>query len=315
MRDILASGYAPHPAPSALRHIWNGAELPTDHVSALISTINALADALGARNVEVSLPVSLDEQDKHALETLRYDLEEQFTQASEQAFASEQADQIEDIVAYLRALKSPRKSSLFKSSEAPVYLEWAIWRAFLAINTLTNHPWEARRFTVSPTDFSPVSHAPSNGADIIVEFDDFAVVVEVALSTSSRQEGVEGEPVRRHVADIVTKHRDKAKTVYGLFIANSINSNTAETFRIGSWYNERDEKAHLRIVPLTLDQFTRMFETGFKNGRRLNYRNIEAILRDCLAESNADAPIWKRLIGERIEKMIQRMESPGTSAL
>ena len=36
-----------------------------------------------------------------------------------------------------------------------------------------------------------------------VIFDDYIIVVEVTMSTNSRQEAMEGEPVRRHVADLV----------------------------------------------------------------------------------------------------------------
>ena len=50
------------------------------------------------------------------------------------------------------------------------------------------------------------------------------------MSTSSRQEAMEGEPVRRHVSDAVLKYD---KPVYGMFIAVRIDTNTAETFRHG----------------------------------------------------------------------------------
>lgn len=120
-------------------------------------------------------------------------------------------------------------------SEAPAYFEWVLWRAFLAIDSLVNKPNEARRFKIDQ-DFLPVGTAPGNGPDLIFEFNDFVLVVEVTLTTNSRQEAAEGEPVRRHVADLVMHHQERAgKPVYGLFIANRVDSNTAETFRIGVW--------------------------------------------------------------------------------
>ena len=69
------------------------------------------------------------------------------------------------------------------------------------------------------------------------------------MSTSSRQEAMEGEPVRRHVSDAVLKYN---KPVYGMFIAVKIDTNTAETFRHGIWYARGDLKQRLDIVPLTL---------------------------------------------------------------
>lgn len=43
--------------------------------------------------------------------------------------------------------------------ERAAYFEWTIWRAFLSLNSLTNEPWEARRFEIDQ-DFLPVNTAP-----------------------------------------------------------------------------------------------------------------------------------------------------------
>lgn len=42
-----------------------------------------------------------------------------------------------------------------------------------------------------------------------VIFDDYIIVVEVTMSTNSRQEAMEGEPVRRHVADLVMTEKSR----------------------------------------------------------------------------------------------------------
>ena len=69
----------------------------------------------------------------------------------------------------------------------------------------------------------------------IANLNDFTILTEVTMSTSSRQEAMEGEPVRRHVSDAVLKYD---KPVYGMFIAVRIDTNTAETFRHGIWYTK-----------------------------------------------------------------------------
>ena len=62
----------------------------------------------------------------------------------------------------------------------------------------------------------PVSTAGGGRGDLYCEFNDFTILTEVTMSTSSRQEAMEGEPVRRHVSDAVLKYN---KPVYGMFIA------------------------------------------------------------------------------------------------
>ena len=88
------------------------------------------------------------------------------------------------------------------------------------------------------------------------------------MTDNSRQEADEDEPVRRHVADLISHYRVRSdKPVYGLFIANCVDSNTAETFRIGVWYTRTDDKMRLDIIPLTLVQFKVFFEVLFTSGR------------------------------------------------
>ena len=140
------------------------------------------------------------------------------------------------------------------------YLEWVLWRAALAINHLINKPYEVRGFRLD-SDFLPVSAAGGGKGDLYCEFDDFVILTEVTMSTSSRQEAMEGEPVRRHVSDAVLKYN---KPVYGMFIAVRIDTNTAETFRHGIWYAKGDVKQRLDIVPLTLAQYQKYFVAMFQ---------------------------------------------------
>ena len=107
-----------------------------------------------------------------------------------------------------------------------------------------NKPYEVRGFKLD-SDFMPVSAAGGGKGDLYCEFDDFTILTEVTMSTSSRQEAMEGEPVRRHVSDAVLKYE---KPVYGMFIAVRIDTNTAETFRHGIWYAKGDMKQRLDIA-------------------------------------------------------------------
>jgi len=200
------------------------------------------------------------------------------------------------------------ESRFIPSKEAPAYFEWAIWRAFLAINSLVNEPWECRNFEIyegpQPYEsFLPVGCARSGSPDLVFEFENFALVVEVTLSSSSRQEAAEGEPVRRHVAKIADEYLEKKKPVYGLFLALTVDTNTAETFRLAKWYRKDDSELSLKIVPLTLQQFANLFKAPSASGA-LDPALIEALLRDCLAEINSPAPAWKHSINQRVEKFI-----------
>ena len=143
--------------------------------------------------------------------------------------------------------------------ECAVYLEWTLWRAALAINHLTNAPYKVRGFRLD-SDFMPVSAAGGGRGDLYCDDKDFTMLTEVTMSTSSRQEAMEGEPVRRHVSDAVEQYE---KPVLCLFIAVRVDNNTVETFRHGVWY-AGTKKQRLTILPLTLEQYQDFFVKMFR---------------------------------------------------
>lgn len=173
-----------------------------------------------------------------------------------------------------------------------------MWRAFLAIGSLVNEPWEARRFQIDH-DYLPVHCAPGGGPDMIFEFSNTVVVVEVTLTRSSRQEAVEGEPVRRHVAKYVQQYEEKE--VFGLFLAVEVDSNTANTFRDGHWYLNDDQKISLSIVPMTLSDFSRFIESGTGRWSEMP-RLLKNMLVECRSRANEEAPDWKREINRIVTK-------------
>ena len=293
-----------------LSALWQGARLPTDDAAASYSVVNDLVSQLQERGVDAeALPAGTPLPD---LENKRHELEARILQLDEQEYANNQAEELDEIIAWLSAIPSRGSAKLpngesvsVPKGEAPAYLEWVIWRAFLAINSLCNHPWESRRFQIDQ-DFLPVHHAPGGGADMIFEFEDAIIVVEVTLTSSSRQEAAEGEPVRRHVAQY-TESAGK-KPVYGLFIAVKIDSNTAHTFRSGDWYLADDSKLSLDIVPITLSDFSSFLASG--RGRLSDMPSLlRQLLIECRAKANQDAPQWKNSISSIVQRAATNQEN------
>lgn len=140
--------------------------------------------------------------------------------------------------------------------------------------------------------------------DLYCEFEDFMILTEVTMSTSSRQEAMEGEPVRRHVSDAVLNYN---KPVYGLFLAIRIDTNTAETFRHGIWYAKGDVKQRLDIVPLSLEQFRRHFVSMFE-GKQARPEHLRDLILQCEMErDNLEAPAWMRYIDDVVTQRVSRL--------
>ncbi len=292
---------------SYLVTLCNGAELPTDNKDSALAVLDNLLQQLKKRGIPFDTsgkPTNTPAD----IAIIRHQIEGVLSERNEEEYATRQAAEWEEIAAYMELIIARKGKKTLSNgedievpqAEAPAYFEWILWRAFLAINNLKNKPYEARRFKIDQ-DFLPVGTAPGNGPDLIFEFDDFVLVVEVTLTTNSRQEAAEGEPVRRHVANIAESYAPKK--VFGLFIANKVDTNTVETLRIGFWYKADDSKTSLQIIPMTLGQFERLFRAGFSTGK-LNSVTIREILRDCLAYSNHDAPAWKTEIERTVQEKV-----------
>ncbi len=284
--------------------LCNGTLLPTDNAIIAHLVLADLLKLIQQYDIVYSVDGKLLDTPAH-INQVRYEIEELIAKKKEEVYASKQASRWQEISAYMDLIASRRERMRISEeeeiripkAEAPAYLEWSLWRAFLAIDTLKNKPYEVRRFKIDQ-DFMPISTAPGNGPDLIAEFEECVVVIEVTLSESSRQEAMEGEPVRRHVANLMLQYD---KPVYGLFIANRIDSNTAETFRVGVWYTKGDKRLDLCIVPFSLMQFNSYFKTVFSTGT-VTPQSLILLMLECSEKRQIlDAPTWKSRIDTKIQ--------------
>lgn len=296
--------------------LCNGAKLPTDNRDSALVVLDDLLRQLKKRGIPFD--VTGKPTDTPAdIAVIRHQIEGILSERNEEEYATRQAEEWKEIAAYMELIIARKDKKTLSNgeiievpkAEAPAYFEWVLWRAFLAINSLENKPYEARRFKIDQ-DFLPVGTAPGNGPDLIFEFHDFVIVVEVTLTDNSRQEAAEGEPVRRHVADLVSHYgAQSGKPVYGLFIANRIDSNTAETFRIGVWFTRTDDKMRLDIIPVTLVQFKTFFEALFTFGR-VEVGLIRELLDLCGSLRPAhEAPAWKHEIQQTFNHQIEALQN------
>lgn len=291
-----------------LINLCNGAKLPTDNEATARLALTDLVDKLNKRGEKYDLGLK-NTADITNLTILRHEVEDKISILNEIDYAKNQARQWEDISSYMDLLLKRRQDQdsddeiFIPRGEAPAYFEWVIWRAFLAINNIKNPPNDSRKFKIDQ-DFFPINTAPGRAPDLIFEFDNFVVVVEVTLTENSRQEAAEGESVRRHVADCVQLY--KGKKVFGLFLARQIDINAAETFRSANWYLTDGEKINLDIVPMPLSDFRELFLSMFMNNS-VDCNHVQEILNRCRNLNGHESPIWKQLIVDEVKSYSKQL--------
>ena len=229
-------------------------------------------------------------------------IENQYLLTIESEFAKNHAEKeelIDDVVNYLKKLNGAKNIDI-TIEDKPAYLEWSVWRAMLIFNSLTVRPEKTRKFGLD-ADLMPIGCAPGGGPDIIMDYKDFVAVAEVTMTGGSRQEAAEGEPVRRHVAKVQLGRQDKE--VYGLFIAPTIDDNTAEIFRNGTWWDNH-KAIYLNVVPLTLQQFISIIES--LKGHRRTTAELKMMFDRCLVFRNIVGPQWLQHIELEVGNWVGR---------
>ena len=311
-KHLLAEKLAKETATSeplidAYKQLCSGAPLPTDNIDVAKTLLEDLKKQMKERHIvyDISdLPLDTPAE----INIARQRLEDTLAKTDEIQYANDQWKEIADYMSLLikgggKLVYDEDNAIEIPKDETPAYFEWTLWRAALAIDHMVNKPYEVRGFRLD-ADFLPVTAAGGGKGDLYCEFEDFMILTEVTMSTSSRQESMEGEPVRRHVSDAVLNYN---KPVYGLFLAIRIDTNTAETFRHGIWYAKGDVKQRLDIVPLSLEQFRRHFVSMFE-GKQARPEHLRDLILQCEMErDNLEAPAWMRYIDDVVTQRVLRL--------
>ena len=140
--------------------------------------------------------------------------------------------------------------------DTPLMFEWNAWRAMTMLdggNIIANLKFD--------DNGEPLATAPGNMADIICDYGDFAIAVEVTMQKGQKQYEMEGEPVSRHLAKL---KKETGKEAFCFFIAPKINLSCITYFFVLHKLNLSSYGGASVIIPLELDVFTKMIEQSSK---------------------------------------------------
>ncbi|WP_189090841.1 AlwI family type II restriction endonuclease [Deinococcus ruber] len=202
----------------------------------------------------------------------------------------ESLQQIKELLIMIKKRELPAGMSY-----APAFMEWAMWRLMLAINTISNPISETRGFKIDD-DIVPLGHAVGGAADCLFEYEDHLVAVEVTLSRGRRQTGMEGEPVRFHVADVMDTY--PTKTVYGLFVAPQVDVNICDEFYSAAFRVDGKRLHRPAIVPLAIDDVIALIDAMIAQNFIITSDQMLRLLDElqALRKTTADGLEWKEQV-------------------
>lgn len=271
--------------------------LPTDDRVFMHELAMSLQQTKHELETALQLPLTLDVpvgEDPQILSGQLSALRGQLADLREQEFYRRQASSACEIDDFFDEIEN--RTLFGGTAYLPAFYEWNVWRVFLAVNQIANEIASTRGFALDE-DMYPVHHAKAGQPDMVFEYDDCLLVVEVSLSMGENQWSQEQEPVPRHVKDVLMAN--PGRDVIGLFVAPRIDPNTAVTFRhYPLLVNGRERR--LDVVPLSTEQLRtllRWFER-----EKVDSGQVLSILRELLAcrDEAGDGLTWLRLINDRI---------------
>lgn len=163
--------------------------------------------------------------------------------------------------------------------DAPLMLEWNTWRAMTMLDG-----GEIKANLIFDDFGKPLSSAQGNMADIVCDYGDYILIVEVTMARGQKQYDMEGEPVSRHLGNM---KKASGKPCYCLFIAPTINEACIAHFYTLHRTNISYYGGKSTIIPLSLNVFRKMLEDSYK----VNYIPDSHQVRRFLDHSNELAEI------------------------
>lgn len=156
-----------------------------------------------------------------------------------------------------------------KYYDNPLMFEWNTWRAMTMIDGGNIIP----NFNLDDNG-EPLSTAAGNTPDILCDYGDFSVLVEVTLQSGQRQYNNEGEPVARHLGKV--KH-DTGQEAFCLFVAPTINQAAISFFYSLHHVNIDFYGGKSVIIPMELSVYRKMLEDSYMASYVPDSNQIRAI--------------------------------------
>lgn len=183
---------------------------------------------------------------------------------------SRQVVEIKDYKLYddiQNTFKQIEKKELY---DAPLMLEWNTWRAMTMLDG-----GDIKANLIFDDFGNPLSTAQGNMADIVCDYGDYILIVEVTMASGQKQYDMEGEPVSRHLGKM---KKTTGKPCYCIFIAPTINEACIAHFYALHRLNISYYGGKSTIIPLSLNIFQKMLEDSYKVGYTPNSHQVRCFL-------------------------------------
>ncbi len=221
------------------------------------------------------------------------DLLAELTERKKTDHLCKQVREIKDYKLYDDIQNTFRQIERNELYDAPLMLEWNTWRAMTMLDG------GEIKANLKFDDFGkPLSTAQGNMADIVCDYGDYLLSVEVTMASGQKQYEMESEPVSRHLGKMKKLY---GKPCYCLFVAPAINEACIAHFYALHNMNISYYGGKSVIVPLPLNIFQKMIEDSYKASHTPDPSQVRRFFEysEELAKSSSNEKVWYKGITEK----------------
>ncbi len=226
------------------------------------------------------------------IEQLKDELDEAI-QYKKTAILEQQVKELKEYKTYNDVMAIFNDIKLNLLYDVPLMLEWNVWRAMAMLDG-----GDIKANLKLDDKGQPMSTAQGNMADIICNYGNFVLTVEVTMQSGHKQYEMEGESVSRHLAKL---KKETGKEAYCLFIAPKINESCIAYFYALHTMNIAFYGGKSVIVPLELDVFINMLEQSYRAAYVPDPEQVRGIFEYSLeqAKTARDEREWYAKVKEK----------------
>ncbi len=172
-------------------------------------------------------------------------------------------------------------------SDIPTIFEYIIGVIWYKISNKKVDPSKFLNLSLD-NNLYPIRFASGGSSDIMFEYDDEHLMIEVTLSNKDNQRKMELEPVSRHLG----KYKLKGNNAYAIFVAPYLDPNVLVAFRAYAnlpYYDTKDTTKfvkNLSIIPLSIDDIICIIKNN------INYNDFLILKQKFLNSSQLDGYLW-----------------------
>lgn len=172
------------------------------------------------------------------------------------------------------------KKEVNDAATVPTIYEYIIGIAWYYISNKEFDLYNSLNLTLN-ADFEPVIHAGGGDGDIVINYEEIVIMLEVTLMNKQAQKRGEWEPVLRHSLNL--KAANEPKETITFFVADELDYNTINIWRAVTAVPLESTNTHQKVDSVIIMPFTNKEVLAFLE-KNIYYKDVVKAVKDSFAK-------------------------------